>query len=52
MPDAVGNLRRLIAALCHEAGTARVFDDEGAALRCGSLQRLADRLARPKSRLP
>ena len=45
VPDAVGNLRRLLATVCRDGGTARVFDSEGAAFSCGPLQRVVDRLA-------
>jgi hypothetical protein len=43
--EGVGNLRRLIATLCHESGTARLFDAEGAGLRCGELGPVVDQLA-------
>jgi hypothetical protein len=45
VPDAVGNVRRLVASLCSESATARVWDWEGAALGCGDLALMTDRLA-------
>jgi hypothetical protein len=39
-------LRRLLATLCAEGATARVFDAEGSALRCGDLGSVVDALAR------
>lgn len=37
--------RRWLGSLCAEGGTARLFDWEGAPLRCGSLASVVDRLA-------
>ncbi|HEY6077541.1 MAG TPA: hypothetical protein VIW29_01985 [Polyangiaceae bacterium] len=38
--------RRLLASLCAEGATARVFDSEGAPLRCDDLSPVVDTLAR------
>lgn len=38
--------RRLLASLCAEGGTARVFDAEGSPLRCDDLGAVIDSLAR------
>jgi hypothetical protein len=43
--DAVGNMRRLVASLCAESATPRVWDWDGAALGCGDLALMTDRLA-------
>jgi hypothetical protein len=41
----VNALRRLLAALCSEGATPRVFDGEGSGLHCGSLGNVVDSLA-------
>lgn len=41
----VGAARRLLASLCAEGGTPRVFDWLGNPLHCGGLQDIVDRLA-------
>jgi hypothetical protein len=40
----VGNVRRLIGALCAKAGVPRVFAEDGAPFRCGDLSLTTDRL--------
>jgi hypothetical protein len=42
----VDAMRRLLATLCAEGATSRVFDSEGAPLRCGDLSAVIDTLAR------
>lgn len=42
---AVANVRRTFSGACAESGTARVFDGDGAPLRCGDLGGSFDRLA-------
>jgi hypothetical protein len=42
----VDAVRRLLATLCAEGGTARVFDAEGAPIHCGDLGGVVDLLAR------
>ena len=41
----VAGVRRLMATLCAEGATARVFDSDGAPLACGSLATVVDSLA-------
>lgn len=41
---AVGAIRRLMGSLCAEGSTPRLFDQDGAAFRCGSLAAAADSL--------
>lgn len=41
----VSAVRRLLGSLCAEGKVPRVFDWDGAPLRCGSLQAVVDRLA-------
>ncbi len=43
--EASDNVRRLLSSLCAESGVPRVFDAEGAPLRCGDLTRVVDALA-------
>ena len=43
--DGVANARRLIASLCAESATPRVFDGQGNPLPCGDLQNVTDQLA-------
>jgi hypothetical protein len=48
-PSAIAELdamRRLLASLCAEGATSRVFDAEGSPLRCGDLSAVIDTLAR------
>lgn len=42
----VDAVRRLLASLCAEGGTPRVFDGEGAPIRCGDLGPTIDNLGR------
>lgn len=44
--DGVDAMRRLLATLCAEGATPRVFDAEGSPLRCGDLGQVIDTLAR------
>ena len=48
--DGVGSIRRLIASLCREAATVRIYDADGGAFDCGSLQLTADRLVEAEVR--
>jgi hypothetical protein len=41
----VGTIRRLLATLCNEGATPRIFDAEGSGLGCGSLTTVVDSLA-------
>jgi hypothetical protein len=41
----VASIRRLMASLCAEGATARLFDNDGAPLACGSLGAVVDALA-------
>ncbi len=41
----VGAIRRLLATLCSEGATPRIFDGEGNGLACGSLTAVVDSLA-------
>lgn len=43
--DNVSGIRRLLATLCAEGATARLFDADGAPLGCGSLAPVVDSLA-------
>lgn len=48
-PSAVAEIdamRRLMSSMCAESGTPRVFDGEGAPLRCGDLGAVVDALGR------
>jgi hypothetical protein len=43
--ERVANTRRLLASLCAEAGTPRLFDGEGSPFACGNLATVNDQLA-------
>jgi len=43
--EAIANIRRLIAAVCAEAQTPRLFDAEGSPFACGDLRLVNDQLA-------
>jgi hypothetical protein len=45
VPAGVSDLRRLIASLCAESGTPRIWDWDAAPFRCPGLQPTLDRLA-------
>jgi hypothetical protein len=44
-PEEVGLIRRLVGSLCAESGAPRIFDEDGAPLRCGDLAATLARLS-------